>query len=170
MRLRRTSRLRLCDERHGLRPDRLTASNRVQPLVGLRLDVDPRHVNSHRFSEFSLHDGDILRHLRAFGQDCSVDVGDLETALFEQFSDVAQKDEAVGARPARVFVGEMRADVAERGGAEQRVGYRMRQAVAVRMSQQAALIRYFDPAQDQLAPFDQSVDVITYAYSKLVHN
>src|SRR5262245_26436225 len=156
-------------ERHGMRPDRVAAADRVEPLVRLRLDVDLRPVDSHRLGESRLHLRDVRRHFRAFGQDRRVNVGDLEPAFFEQTADVAQEDEAVGACPSRILVGEMRADVAERGRAEQRVGDCVRQAVAVGMAEQAALVRDFEPAEDQLSAFDQTLDVISDTYAKLAH-
>src|SRR5215475_498950 len=156
-------------ERNRLRRNRFASPCRVQPFIRFRFDVDLRLADFHRFGESHFHFGNMRRHLRAFGQDSRVDVGDLEPALLEQAADVAQKDEARGAGPPRVAVGEMRADVAERGRAEQRVGYRVRQAVTVGMAEQSALVRDFDPAEDQLTTFDQTVDVISYAYSKLAH-
>ena len=58
------------------------------------------------------------------------------------------------------------ADVSQPGGADQRVADRVQQHVAVRVPQQALGMRDFHPADDQLAPRRQRVDVEALAYLK----
>ena len=69
--------------------------------------------------------------LRALHDDRRVDVLDRHPALGEHRRDGAQQRERVGAAPALVGVREVRADVVEPGGAEQRVDDRVREHVRV---------------------------------------
>ena len=57
----------------------------------------------------------------------------------------------------------MLADVAEPGGAEQRVDDRVGQSVGVGVSVEAELVRNFDAAEDQLAAGHEAVGVIADA-------
>src|SRR5581483_1775046 len=77
-----------------------------------------------------------------------------------------QKNHAVCAGPARIFVRKVSANVAQTGCAEQRVGDRVAQAVSVRMAKQPFVERDFDPAEDQPAAFDQAVNVMTQTDSE----
>ena len=109
------------------------------------------------------------RHFRAFGQDCRVDVGDLEPSLFEQAADVAQKYEAVVRH--RGSRSEKCEPISPSAAAPSSASViTLRQAVSVGMAEQPTLMGDFDPAEDQLATFDQAVDVISYARAKLALN
>ena len=57
----------------------------------------------------------------------------------------------------------MCADVAETGGAEQRVTKRMRQNVAVGVSHRSFVKGKFDPADDQLAAFREPMKIVANA-------
>ena len=61
----------------------------------------------------------------------------------------AQQRHRVGVAPQLVGVGEVLADVAEPGGAEQRVDDRVGEDVGVGVARQPAVARNLDPAQDQ---------------------
>jgi hypothetical protein len=83
--------------------------------------------------------------------------------LGEQGEGRAQQPPAVGAAIARVAVGEMAADVAQRRRAEQRIGDRVQQRVGVRMTEQAERVRDVDATEDQPAAGNQRVNVATLA-------
>ena len=72
---------------------------------------------------------------------------------------LAQQHPAVGALPSRIRVGEVRAEVAQRQRAEDRVADRVEQHVGVGMSVEAAIERNRDAAQDEPAPCDERVHV-----------
>ena len=80
-------------------------------------------------------------------------------AALASAGDVPQQHAAVDAFPARVRVGEMLADVADRQRAEYGVADRMQQRIRVGMSVESALERNGHAAQDELAPFDQRMDI-----------
>ena len=74
-----------------------------------------------------------------------------------------QQLERVGAAVALVGVGEVLADVTERGGAEQRVDDRVRQHVGIGMTEQPVRVRDLDAADDQRPALDQLVAVVAEA-------
>ena len=73
--------------------------------------------------------------------------------------DGAQQQHRVGVAVLLVGVGEVLADVAHRGGAEQRVDDRMGQHVGVGVAVEAELVRDGDPAEDERAPGHEPVRV-----------
>ena len=82
-------------------------------------------------------------------------------ALFGQQGDGgAQQDAAVNVPVARIAVGKVAADVAQRDGAEQGIGDRMEQRIGIGVSEQAGCVGDFDAAEDELAPGDQSMNVV----------
>ena len=85
--------------------------------------------------------------------------------VLEERADLGQQLHRVGVAPALVRVREVLADVAEAGGAEQRVDDRVGQDVGVGVARQAALGRDLDAAQDQLAPLLEAVRVVADARS-----
>ncbi|MCY1302881.1 hypothetical protein D9M70_525640 [compost metagenome] len=105
-----------------------------------------------------------LGRLRNHG---GIDIADLIARLAHAARSLAQQHAAVGAGKARVGIGEMAADVAQRGRAEQRVSHRVQQRVGIGMAQQAAVMRDFHAAKDQLAAGHQRVDVIALAHADI---
>ena len=82
----------------------------------------------------------------------AVDVDDRRSrASREHRDDLAQQLDRVGVAPALVGVGEVLADVAEAGGAEQRVDHRVGEHVGVGVPVEAALVRDLDAAEHQPA-------------------
>ena len=73
--------------------------------------------------------------------------------------DGAQQLERVGVLEARVGVGEVLADVAERGRAEQRVDHRVGEHVGVGVAGEPLLVRDVDAAEDQRAAGRERVRV-----------
>ena len=63
--------------------------------------------------------------------------------------------------------GKWRADVAQAGGAQQRIGDRMQQHVGIGMPQQAALVRNIHAADQQRAARHQRVDVPAFADAEI---
>ena len=64
---------------------------------------------------------------------------------------------------AGIGVGKMPADVAETGGAENRVGGRMARDVAVRMAERAAVGRERHAADDERPSVDEPVQIVARA-------
>ena len=72
----------------------------------------------------------------------------------------------IGILPARVGIGKARAEIPERRGAEQRIGERVREHVAVGVAERTALERDANAAEDERAPLDEPmrVEAVTDAH------
>ena len=103
--------------------------------------------------------GHVRRHARRLRDDGGVDVDDLQLQRGELLRHVAQQLAAVDALELGIGVGKVLADVAEAGGAEQRVADRVQQHVGVGMAVEPFLMRDVDAADDELAPGDQRMHV-----------
>ena len=75
--------------------------------------------------------------------------------------------QAAGAFPARVGIGEMHADIAERDGPEQSVGDGVGQHIGVRVAFQSEVARDGDAAQDQRPAGYDAMDIPTLAHAAL---
>src|SRR3972149_724085 len=112
--------------------------------------------------------GDILDHLRqmrrdarSLGDEGAVDIRDFPAAFINGFFDFAQQLAAVDVLVLRVGVGEMPADIAKPGGTEAGVTDGMDQYVGVGMAVQSLAVRDFHAAENQIAPGDQRMHVVT---------
>ena len=99
------------------------------------------------------------RELGALHDDGGVDVGDRKSPIGERGDDGAQQQHRVGVAVLLVGVGKVLADVAHRGGAEQRVDDRVGEHVGVGVAVEAELVRDGDPAEDERAPGHEPVRV-----------
>jgi hypothetical protein len=63
----------------------------------------------------------------------------------------------------------MSSDIAERGGAKQRIADGVTQYVRVRVTHEALLERDLNPSKDELAPLDQSMNVISDPRPRRAH-
>src|SRR5580704_7753784 len=84
----------------------------------------------------------------------------------EQFSRMFQEEQAVRTLPFRIGVGKVRANVAQPGSAEQRITESMRQNVAVGVSDRSFVKRECDPANNQLAAFRETVQIVANAAAR----
>ena len=80
--------------------------------------------------------------------------------------ELAQERQRVRVLVRGVAVGEVLADVAQPGGAEERVHDGVREDVGVGVPKEAAVVRDLDAAEDELAPFHESVGVPADAGSR----
>src|SRR6266446_6440707 len=95
----------------GVRSNRFAAADGVHALVGFGLEID------------------------LFGLDAQgVDVANRKAAVHKKFADTLEKMKAGNTLPFRVGVGEMRPDVAEASGAEERIANGVGEDVAVGMA------------------------------------
>jgi hypothetical protein len=84
--------------------------------------------------------------------DSTIDVRNLVTGVLDALTHAAHEDKARSFTPLEGIVGEVLADVAQRGGTQQGVANGVGQGVAVRMAYGAFLKRDSHPAQNELAP------------------
>ena len=107
----------------------------------------------------------LRRKLRSLRDNGAVDVPDRIAVLADNARHLAQQLYAVRAEKTVVIVREKLADIAKCSGAEQRVHQCMGKHIRVRMAEQPLFIRYLDPAEDQLPPFDELMHIIPMPYS-----
>src|SRR5690242_3535174 len=112
-----------------------------------------------RFAHFR----EVRAELWFLSDDNRVDVFDREMLFVEQFSRVFQKEQTVRAFPLRIGIRKMRSNIAESRRAEQRIAHRMRQHIAVRVSDRPFVKRQLDTADDESAPFREPMEVISNA-------
>src|SRR5204863_5960197 len=87
------------------------------------------------------------------------EIAGLPAAARRERHHMTEQHAAVGALPLRIGVGKMRAQIAERQRAENRVAHRVQQYVGVRMAVEAAVPGNRDAAEDELAPHDERMHV-----------
>ena len=125
-------------QRDGVRGDRLAAADRVHAFVGLALDAhrDRPATPSAPASpaRIALH---VRRDLRPLEHDDDVDVDDREAGLAHDRRPRAAAARGSTRPSTRIGVGKMPADVAQRGGAEHRVGRGMADDVGVGVPERA---------------------------------
>ena len=84
-------------------------------------------------------------------------------ARFREAGCLVEKEPAGGAAPAGIGVGEKVADVRLSQRPQDRIANRMHQHVGIGVSLQSFAVRDLHAAQDQPAPLDQGVNVVTNA-------
>jgi pimeloyl-ACP methyl ester carboxylesterase len=142
----------LAQRRHGERRGALAAADEAHALARRGLHVDgAAERGGERVADRLAVGGDLgaLEHHR------HVDVLDRP----DEAGDVAQQLHRVGVLPDGVAVGEVLADVAQPGRAEQRVGDRVGEDVGVGVAGEAGLVRDLHAAEDEPAPGRERVRV-----------
>ncbi len=122
------------------------------PSPVLALTLTRVSSSSERMREARADRLPVRRELRLLHQHRAVDVHDPQPAGGDHRHHRAQQLDRVGVTPALVGVGEVLADVAQPGGAEQRVGDGVGEHVGVRVSLQAELVGDLHPADHEPAP------------------
>ena len=100
---------------------------------------------------------------RGLRDDRGVHVHNFSAAFGNLLGGFLQKNIAGNIFPAWVGVGKKVADVRLAQRAEKRVANRVHERVGVRMAVEALAVRNLDAAEDELAPGDQLMNVITDA-------
>ena len=113
------------DEHDRLRLDGFLAPEIAQLLVGLALDIDGIGRNSEVDRNIRYHRRRVRRPLGLLGDDRRIDIHRPPALLGQQSDRGAQQHATVGTFVARIGIGKMAADVAQRDGAEQRIGNRV---------------------------------------------
>ena len=133
--------------------------DRPHLLGRLRLDADLVDGDDERAGDALAHRRDVRREPRRLRDHGRVDVADLPAGALDAPRRLGEQRQRVGALVLHVGVGEVMADVAERGGAEQRVGDRVAERVGVGVAGQAVRVRDLDAAEDELPAGDERVRV-----------
>ena len=147
----------------GVGGDALHAACEAEALGGGGFDGDVALPDAHEGREGALHSGYVGVELWALGADGGVDVAYLPPRVAQEADGAAEEQLAVDACELLGGVGEVVADVAQRGGAEQGVADGVDEDVGVAMAKQAVSVGDEDASEPQLAPFNELVDIVAEA-------
>src|SRR5687768_3752184 len=150
---------RALDQHHRLRRDALATADEAEAFGSLGLYAHRVGLDPEIRGEVGTHRGDVGRHPGRLGDDGRIDVYYPVAVAGQQRRHLAQQSPAVDALVTRIAVGEMRTDIAQRRGAEQRVAQRMDQHVGVGVPGQSLVVRDLDAADDQLSSGYQRVRI-----------
>src|SRR5262249_47473207 len=124
----------------GLRLGGAAFADRADLFRCLELDADAVELDSERMRDPFADRAAVVLQLRALEDDGGIDVDDRVAELERKLFRVAQEDERIASFPARVGIGEMHADIAEGGGAENGIGDGVGQHVGVGVSGEPGFI------------------------------
>ena len=96
-------------------------------------------------------------------QDRHIAVADAAASLDGEIDGIFDELRAVGPGVFRIVIGEQLADVVGADGAQNGVGDRVQDGVAVAVAAQADRVVDADAAQDQRAAFDEPVRIVSHA-------
>ena len=155
----------------GLASDTFAPARKPELFGRGALDAHLLHVDPEHAGDIRLHLVLMRVHLRAFAHHDAIDVYNLVTGLADFLAHLAQEFQAVRALERGVGIREVRADIAEARGPEQRIANCMQKHVGIAMAQQALLVRDIYTTDNALAAFHKLVNVKTDSRTiNLVHD
>jgi hypothetical protein len=148
------------NERHCIGADGNALADGAEALAGLGFDTDLAGLEAEGSRNLLDHAGNVWSQLGLFEFHRGIDVNNLITGVIQELADVAEEDEARGVMPRGGGVGKVSADIAERGGAQQRVADGVDQGVGVGMAYGAFVERNLHAAKNELTARRETVEVI----------
>jgi hypothetical protein len=146
--------------------DGFAAANGVDAFVGFGFEVNSFRGKAQRFGEHFAHLGEMRAKLRALKDHNGVDVLDGKVPFVKKLANVFEKVKAVRAFPLGIAIWEMRANVAEAGGAEERIANGVREDVAVGMPDRPFAEGNYDAADDEIAASGEAMQVVANSAAK----
>ena len=146
-----------------VRGDGFAAADGVDAFVGLALDAHAIDVNTKRAGEAGAHRVDRILDFWTLQDHGDVEVADLVAVLAHHRGGLPQQLDAVGVFPTRVRVGEVTADVAQPGGAEDCVRGGVARDVGIGMAERAAVRWECHAGDHQATSVHQPVQVVPRA-------
>ena len=148
-------------------PSPLPAKPRRSVVVALTLTAPDvaREVGR----EVRAHRRHVRRDFRRLRDQRDVEIADVKAASGGERRDVAEQHPAVGVLPARIGIGKVRSDVAQRERAEDGVAHGVQQDIGVGVAVEAALVRNDHAAQHEPAAGDERMDVEPVADAHVGH-
>ena len=146
-----------------MRGDGFAPADGIDAFVGLRLDAHAIDGHDERVRQSIANGGEMRRELRTLENDGRVDAGDAPAAAADDLDGAAEQVEPRRVLPLRIGIGKMLADVPGARRAEQRVGERVTEDVAVGMAERTALERQRDAGQDERPALDEPMQVVARA-------
>lgn len=151
--------------RHG--GDAFATACEAEPFGGGGLDTDAAYVESEVVRHILSHPGYMRQHFRSLGHDGDVDVMRSKAGPAENRHYLAQKHPRVGPFPLRICVGEVCADIAEGGGAEECVAQGVECDVGITVAEKAFLVWNVYAADNAAATFDKAMHIEAIAGSEV---
>jgi len=152
-------------EGHGVGADAFLAAFEAEVLGGGGFDGYLSGVDAEEVGYGLPHLGDVGCHFGFLGHDDGVDIAYAVALGVEQLAGAAEEEFAVDVFVLGVVVGEVLADVAQGGGAEEGVADGVEQHVGVGVAEEAEGVGYFDASEPQFAVGSQLVYVVSYSYA-----
>jgi len=149
-----------------VRGNGFAAAYGVNTFVGLGFQVNGFRPHAKRFCEGFTHSWEVRAELGFFGDDNSIHVLDCQKLFIEKFARVFEEHQAVRAFPLGIGVGEMRADIAERGGSKQRIANRVGENITIGMTDWTFVEGDDDAADDERTAFGKTVEIVANAASE----
>ena len=146
--------------------DGFAVANRVDAFVGFGFEVNSFRGKAQRFGEHFAHLGEMRAKLRALKDHNGVDVLDGKVPFVKKFANVFEKVKAVRAFPLGIAIREMRANIAEAGGTEERIANGVREDVAIGMPDRPFAEGNYDAADDEIAASGEAMQVVANSAAK----
>ena len=153
----------------GMGGDGFTVSCKAKPLLGRRFHIHSIGPASENRRDLGTHPGNIRGKLRPLGNDGRIDISDTVTSLIAKCGDPSGKHAAVGTDIRRIGIRKMPTDIALTESPKDGIHHRMEQAIGIRMSKEAALIRDPNSTKDQGALLYQAMNVVSMSDLKRGH-
>ena len=139
----------------------LQTAGKAHMLLGCSLHADLANVNPANASNIGAHERNVWRKFGLLRDDGGVDIGDVKARDGNFFANDAQQIKAVSVFKIIGSVREQAADVAQSGGAQQRIHDCVSQHICVGVTKKPVRVRDFASAQNELSAYDQLVRVVT---------
>ena len=146
--------------------DGFAAAYGVDTFVGLGFQMNRFRRDPERFCERFAHFWEMGAEFRFFGDYDGIHVLDSQMLFIEKFARVFEERQAVRAFPLGIGVGEMRADIAERGGSKQRIANRVGENITIGMTDWTFVEGDDDAADDERTAFGKTVEIVANAASE----
>jgi len=150
-----------------VRCDGLAASDGVYTFVRFSFQADIFAGDLQNTDERGANRRKVRPELGALAHDDNIHVHNSHAATRKKFAGVLDELETSGALPFRIGIWEMRTDVTQPAGTEDRIAQRVTKHIAVGMPNRSLVEWNFNPRQNQLAPVGQAMQVVSN--SRTIH-
>src|SRR5688500_15406669 len=158
------------DKRCGHYRDSLTPPDPPHAFVCFALDRNVFCADAERGRDPLAHGRGVRPDLGCFANYGHIDIHDLVPPPFRQLIGFAEQLDRIRAFPGHVRGRKMRSNVTERSRTQHGIGHGVRDRIRIRVTSQSMCVGNFDAAEDELAPFGETVGVVAYTYTHVVND
>src|SRR5512138_1097977 len=159
----------LFDQRNRLTRNAFRAPDESELLGRRRFHVHTIEVELEICREIRAHRLSVLAKAGCFGDHCRIDIHDLVATLLQKRADMPYECAAVRTFPTLIAIGEVHADIAERGSAEQCIADGMQEHIAVRVRKNASRMRNLDAGERDEVPVRKRMHIEALSDSQPAH-